>query len=283
MSVLLEKIVAAKLVTKEQAKAAELWASAINRSVWCALVKLEYVSEEQLVRFFAQEAQIPYVNLPDYRIKRGAVEMLEEHFCKQNTVIPLCRVGDTLFLACSNPFNAALMDTIGKLTRCIVEPLVATSTGIIQALDYYWHEPLVDYSMADFLVRQEPVKGMAFWREAERIAVDWPVELFPTGEALSLAVPSSGQGRASDISRDGSAIGVRLSVYMPRGVTVAVLFVPSAADVIRGRRLEAQGEIVHSFMQSTHAFCVGIRFVAIEPDVRRELLMRAGGAGGTGA
>lgn len=280
MEPLLEKIVAAGLITQEQVKAAGLWAAAINRSVWSTLVKLEYLSEEQITRFFAQEAQIPYVNLTDYRIKKSAVEILQEHFCRQNTVIPLCRIGNTLFIACANPFDSALMDAVGKLSRSVVEPLIATSTGIIQALDYYWHEPMADYDIADFLVRQGPVKGMPFWRESERIGVDWPVELFVRDDAFSLALPPCIEGRARDISRDAGAIGITFALYLPRGLKVLVALLPRPGVAADEECIELPGEIAHSYMQDTRRFSIGIRFGVVDARTREMLLKRAAGSGG---
>lgn len=280
MGPLIEKMISAGLISREQALAAAAEAVKVNRSVWAVLVALDYISEEHIMRFFAQEAQIPYVHLPDYSLKRDALETLDEHFCRAHTVIPLCRVKDTLFVACSNPFNAALMDTIGKLSRCSVEPLIATSTAIFQALDYYWHAPLIDYEIADYLVRQEPVKGMAFWRESERIPVDWPVELMIKDESLSLSVPPCVEGRARDISRDGSAIGISFALYLPRGIKVIVALPPRAATAAGQGRLELSGEIVHSFMQNTRQFCVGIRLADMGDDKKQELLRRTGSSGG---
>ena len=118
MADLVRRIIERGLVTQEQGHAAALEAARTNRTVWFSLVKLDYLSEESIVRFFAQEARIPYVHLPDYRIKQGVLKTLDEHFCRQNTVIPLCMVQETLFVACNNPFNLALLDSIGKLSGC---------------------------------------------------------------------------------------------------------------------------------------------------------------------
>jgi len=51
MQGLLEKIISAGLITPEQAKSAAGEAARINRSIWAAMIKLEYISEEHLSRF----------------------------------------------------------------------------------------------------------------------------------------------------------------------------------------------------------------------------------------
>jgi hypothetical protein len=272
MADLFERIIERGLVTQAQGHAALLEAGRTNRTVWSALVKLDYLSEESIVRFFAQEAHIPYVHLPDYRIKQGVLKTLDEQFCRQNTVIPLCMVRKTLFVACNNPFNMALLDSIGKLSGCAVEALIATSTAIIQALDYYGRIDTLQFDIAKFMVSPAPVKGLTLWRGSERIAIDWPVSITLQDESLALAFESRIEGRTHDISRDGSAIGIDLPLYLPQGITVAIVIHPIPGGKGEDARLGAVGEIVQSYMNKTPDYLMGIRFKDIHDDVRKKLL-----------
>jgi hypothetical protein len=275
MTDLSDRLIEQGLVTPEALNTARSEAFKIGRSVWFTLIKLEYLTEESIIRFFAQEANIPYVRLSDYRIKQNVLNMLDENFCRQNHVIPLWLVQDTLFIACNNPFNTALLDTIGKSSRCFVEPLMATSTAIDQAIDYYWKLENISFSVADFLVRQEPVKGMAFWRESERLEVDWPVSLAARAGDFVLADSSSIEGQVHDISRDGSAIGIHVPLYLPKGIAVNVSIRPSADNRPQDRIFETEGEIVHSYMHTALAYSVGIRFKNIEEGLKKDLLICA--------
>jgi hypothetical protein len=275
MTDLSDRLIEQGLVTREGLETARLEAAKTGRSVWATLINLDYLSEESIVRFFAQEANIPYVRLPDYRIKQNVLNMMEESFCRQNRIIPLWMVQDTLFIACNDPFNTALLDTIAKLTRCSVEPLMATSTAIDQTIDHYWKQDNISFNVADFLVKQEPVKGMAFWRESERIAVDWPVSVAVRDEALALACLSSLEGRGHDISRDGSAIGIYLPLYLPKGIAVIMKIQPLSGNKPQDRIFEAAGEIVHSYMHSGRDYSVGIRFNNIEEGAKKDLLSYA--------
>ena len=260
------------LVTQEQGHAALLEAAKTNRTVWFALVKLDYLSEESIVRFLAQEANVPYIHISDYRIKQGVVKILDEHFCRQNAVIPLWRVRETLFVACSNPFNMALLDSIGKLCDCSIELLVSSSTEIIQALDYYWRIDTIGFDMANFIVSSAPVKGFTLWRRSERIGIDWPVSITLQDDALALTFESRIESRVRDISRDGSSIGVDLPIYLPKGITVAMAMHPIVAGKRVDPGLEAEGEIVQSYMNKTPDYLVGIRFKNMQQDIKERLL-----------
>jgi hypothetical protein len=272
MTDLSDRLIEQGLVTREGLETARLEAAKTGRSVWATLIRLDYLSEESIIRFFAQEANIPYVRLPDYRIKQNVINMLEENFCRQNRVVPLWMVQDTLFIACNNPFNTALLDTIGKLSRCFVEPLMATSTAIDQTIDHYWKLDDVSFNIADFLVKQEPIKGMAFWRESERIAVDWPISVAVRDESFALTCSSSLEGRGHDITRDGSAIGIYLPLYLPKGIAVTMRIKPLSGNKPQDRIFEAAGEIVHSYMHSGREYSVGIRFNNIEEEAKKDLL-----------
>jgi hypothetical protein len=272
MTDLSDRLIEQGLVTREGLETARLEADKTGRSVWFTLIKLEYLSEESIVRFFGQEANIPYVRLSDYRIKQNVLDMLGEDFCRQNRVIPLWMVQDTLFIACNDPFNTVLLDTIGKLCRCFVEPLIATSTSIGQTIDHYWNPDNINFNIANFLVKQEPIKGMAFWRESERIAVDWPISVAMRDEAFALASSPSLEGRGHDISRDGSAIGIYLPLYLPKGIAVIIRIQPVSDNKPQDRIFETAGEIVHSYMHSGRDYSVGIRFSNIEEGAKKDLL-----------
>jgi hypothetical protein len=203
------------------------------------------------------------------------LKTLDEHFCRQNTVIPLWLVGETLFVACNNPFNMALLDSVGKASGYAVESLIATSTAIIQALDYYWRIDTIGFDMANFIVGAAPVKGLTLWRESERVALDWPVSITVEDEALALAFESRIEGRAHDISRDGSSIGINLPLYLPKGIAVALVLHPIAGGIREDVRLEAAGEIVQTYMNKTPDYSAGIRFKNMQEDVKKKMIKLA--------
>jgi hypothetical protein len=272
MNDLSDRLIEKGLVTREALDTARFEAYKIGRSVWFTLIKLEYLSEESIIRFFAQEANIPFVRLSDYRIRQNAINILEENFCRQNHVVPMWMVQDTLFIACSNPFDTAMLDAVGKLCRCFVEPLLATSTAIDQTIDYYWKLDNINFNIADFLVRQQPVKGMAFWRESERIPVDWPVSVSVRDGAFALADSSNIEGRCHDISKDGSAIGIYLPIYLPKGIAVDMNIRPLTVNISGNRTFETGGEVVHSYMHSAQAYSIGARFKNFDEGLKKDLI-----------
>jgi len=273
-----DRLVEKELITQEQLTAALLESSKTGRSLWFTLVKLEYLSEERIVRFFAQEANIPFVRLSDYHINQSVLNTLDENFCRFHNIIPLFRSRDAFVVACNNPFDTDMLDIVGKLSGSLVEPVMATASDINHALDYYWKLDSLNFVTADLLVKAQPLKGITFWRESERMLVDWPVSLSLRDSGISLAASAVIEGRGHDITRDGSAIGVYVPVYLPKGVNVSVKVFPSGRLTKSDDAIQicgAVGAIVHSHAYRQDEYLIGIRFVDIDDAARKYLIGRA--------
>ncbi len=110
------KLVEDKWITNEQFYLARQESYRTGKSIWAILVKLGYLSEEDISLFFSQESNIPFIKISDYQIKQETLDLIDENFCIQNLIIPLFKVKDVLFVACSNPLNTSLMEALAKMT-----------------------------------------------------------------------------------------------------------------------------------------------------------------------
>lgn len=59
------------------------------------------------------------------KINPGTFELLDKDFCKQNLVLPVGRVGDTIIVALSNPFELNVISKISEMTGKRVARLLA--------------------------------------------------------------------------------------------------------------------------------------------------------------
>ncbi|MFH0827911.1 MAG: hypothetical protein V1919_01955, partial [Candidatus Omnitrophota bacterium] len=125
-----EKLITEKWVEPWQLNKAKTAADNSGQSLWVSLVKFGILSEDEIALFLAQESGIPYVKISDYAIDQEVLRLVEENFALQNKIIPLFKLGNTLFVACSNPLDSGLLDTVAKMAGCIVEPLAAEAHAI---------------------------------------------------------------------------------------------------------------------------------------------------------
>ncbi|MDD5347571.1 MAG: PilZ domain-containing protein [Candidatus Omnitrophica bacterium] len=254
-----------------QIDVARLEANSSRKSLWSCLVKLGFLSEEDIAAFFAHASGIPYVRVSDYVIAPKVLHLLDENFCIQNVVIPLFKTGDTLFVACANPFNTALTDGLAKMTGTVIEPLVAAPHAILGAVDLYFRLDDRNFEMADFIVKKSSVTGVSQWRESERLSFSAAVKIIVLDETVTLMSRYPIEGKAVDLSADGSAVGIELPFYLPKGITISMTLY-SGGLASSGSVIEGRGEILRSAMLKSKSFLAGVKFLDMADKDRKQLL-----------
>ncbi len=267
-----EKLITEKWVEPGQLNKAKTAAGNSGQSLWISLVKSGILSEDEIALFLAQESGIPYVKISDYAIGQEVLRLVEENFALQNKIIPLFKIGNTLFVACGNPLDSGLLDTVAKMTGCIVEPLAAEAHAISGALDIYWRLGEKNFELADFIVKKNSFRGFVHSRGAERIFLNASFELKVLNNAVSLFSRRVITGNSLDISSDAKAIGVLASVFLPPGLEVLINLKTGQPPFLREKTIELKGRIVRSAMVKPRQYLLGIILENISEQTRKDLL-----------
>jgi hypothetical protein len=247
-----------------------------GRSIWAMFVKLGFLSLEDIAVFFAQESGVPYVNISDYLISPEAARLIEEDFCRQNLVIPLFKIKGSLFVACCNPLDTALTDSLAKLAGCDIVPLLATSSSIIKALNTLYGIEDKVFASERFLAGQGQLKGLAFWRESERLRLNIPVSIKIEDESFTLSSVSPIDGHTRDISYSGTAIGLEVFLFLPKGIVVGLEFKPDKNLTTANKvTINVKGEIAYCRMEKGRHYFLGVRFTEINDEARSQLFALA--------
>ncbi len=276
MQVLVTKLVKDNWVTNAQLDLAKQEAARNKKSIWPALVRLGYLSEEDIAIFFAQESGIPYVRISDFKIEPQIINLFEEDFCRQNSVIPLFKIKDTLFVACSNPLNTVLVDNLAKISGCAVEPLIASQQSIIQAIDLYCGLEDKAFEIEQCIVQQRPLKGIKLWRESERWALNIPVSLNVEDKSLSLNCPLPIEGYTRNVSRGGASLSLSLFLFLPKGLNVSLEFKPNKKLSGQEEIIPAKAEVLHCYVEKSKRYILGLRFTEIKDQDHKKILELAG-------
>jgi type IV pilus assembly protein PilB len=105
-------------------------------------VKLGMVTEEQLVAVLGKQLNIPYFSLGTGKLTpamdQGLERLISEEFAFKNLVLPLSRTLRSLTVAMSDPLDLILIDNLRKLTGCEINPLIATRSDIIKAVQEFY-------------------------------------------------------------------------------------------------------------------------------------------------
>ncbi|MDD4295141.1 MAG: ATPase, T2SS/T4P/T4SS family [Candidatus Omnitrophica bacterium] len=106
------------------------------------LVKLEYVTEEQIVIALSKQLAVPYVSLASGRLKPAADQNLENlvpyDFAIRNVVLPLSKSFNSLTVVMFDPLDLILLDNIKKITGCEVNTVVSTKSDLLKAIENFY-------------------------------------------------------------------------------------------------------------------------------------------------
>ena len=266
-----DKLVRDKVISKEQYNRAKEEAYRCQKSFWSSLVKLGFLSGEDLAVIFAQESGVPYARISDYKLNPEVMKLLEEDFCRQNSVIPLFKINGVLFSACANPLNTAFMDNMARILGLEIEPLFAPEEAIIKALDSYYGPQDKAFFAVELIIKQPALEGLPFWRESERLSLNVPVSI--TIDDTSLVNPCAQpiESFSRDISRNGAALGIEILFYLPKGAKISIDFKPPQSP----QPIKAKGEIIYCRMEKSKNYFLGIKFSQISSQALSQLLKLA--------
>ena len=106
------------------------------------LVKLGIVKEDQVVAALGKQLNMPYFSLGTGMLKpsmdQGLEHLIPQEFAFKNSVLPLSRMLRSLTVAMSDPLDLLLIDSLRKLTGCEINPVIATRSDIIKAIEEFY-------------------------------------------------------------------------------------------------------------------------------------------------
>jgi type IV pilus assembly protein PilB len=106
-----------------------------NSRLGSTLVHLGYVSDEEVTNFLSRQYGVPAINLQYFEIDGSVVKLIPEETAKRYQILPLSRVGASLTIAMVDPTNVFAMDDIKFMTGFNIEPVVASESAIMDAID----------------------------------------------------------------------------------------------------------------------------------------------------
>jgi type IV pilus assembly protein PilB len=113
------------LITKEQLDKALADARANSTRVGYSLVRLGFISEQDITLTLARQHRVPAVDLEKVRLDPKVIKLVPADIALKHTVLPLRRVGRTLTVAMASPADLGALDDLKFITRLEVEPVIA--------------------------------------------------------------------------------------------------------------------------------------------------------------
>lgn len=123
------------------------------------LTKKGLISQRDLMILLSQELSIPPINLSKYKISPDVIKLIPERIASQYCVLPVSKLGSTLTLAMSDPLNIFAIDDIKMLTRCEIDPVLATESNIRESIVNYYRSKTEMTKILEEAKRSEIEKG----------------------------------------------------------------------------------------------------------------------------
>jgi type IV pilus assembly protein PilB len=128
-------LVKEKVITPEQLEQATKHQKENHIRLASALVKLGFLSDEDVTNFLSRQYGVPAINLSYFEIDPAVVKLIPYETAKRYQILPLSRVGASLTIAMVDPTNVFAMDDIKFMTGFNIEPVVASESSINEGID----------------------------------------------------------------------------------------------------------------------------------------------------
>ncbi|MET0211944.1 MAG: ATPase, T2SS/T4P/T4SS family, partial [Vicinamibacterales bacterium] len=102
------------------------------------LVKLGFVTDEEITSLLSKQYGVPSINLTQFEIDPSVIKLIPADTAQKYQIVPLSRSGATLTIAITDPTNVFAMDDIKFMTGYNVEPVVASETAVTEAIKRYY-------------------------------------------------------------------------------------------------------------------------------------------------
>src|SRR3989440_1024595 len=133
-------LVKEKVITSEQLAQATKVQKETNCRLGSALVKLGYLTDEDVTNFLSRQYGVPAINLSYFEIDASVVKLIPFETAKRYQILPLSRVGASLTIAMVDPTNVFAMDDIKFMTGFNIEPVVASESAIADGIEKAYGE-----------------------------------------------------------------------------------------------------------------------------------------------
>ena len=133
-----EMLLREKKIDPEQLEQARDFQRNNGGTVYSALVKLDYMSEDNLVEFLVKKLGYPTISLDEIEVDPDALRLVPVQRARKYLVIPYGRSNSTLHVAMSDPTEPNAVDDIKFITGLAVEISITSESEIRKALDTFY-------------------------------------------------------------------------------------------------------------------------------------------------
>ncbi|RPH36084.1 MAG: type II secretion system protein GspE, partial [Planctomycetota bacterium] len=134
-----ELLLKEKRITPEQLQEALNYQKGNGGKLGLNLIKLGFVKDEEITALLSRQYGVPSISLADFEIDQSVIKLVPAETAQKYQILPLNRAGATLTIAMTDPTNVFAMDDIKFMTGYNVEPVVASESAVVEAIQRYYN------------------------------------------------------------------------------------------------------------------------------------------------
>jgi type IV pilus assembly protein PilB len=195
-----ELLVRRSVITAEQLAAAESYLHRHGGQLATTLVRLGFVSDDDLTTYLHKEYRLPVIDPLSVEPLPEVLALIPHLLSKKHDVLPISLTGSTLTLAMADPSNLGALNECKFLTGCDIRIVLAPPRGIQKAIERHYNARAKAYNEA--LTDLDGKRGIEVLRVEDTIdlaALQKATEEAPLVKLVNALMTDAVERRASDI------------------------------------------------------------------------------------
>ena len=188
-----------RLISPEQLEEAREVADKNRIKLADALVRLGYVTGEDVTRAIAEQHGREYINLRDVVIPPTVLELVPESVARENVVLPLAEEDGTLKVIVSDPTDYETFDKLQFILNRRIEIALAPREAILEAINRCYGQTVGE--SADSMLQELTDTAIDFTETEQETGAEEDIDeaSAPIVRLVNLLITEAVQMRASDI------------------------------------------------------------------------------------
>ncbi len=188
------------VITPEQLQQALVEQKINHSELGQILLKHNYITEADLAIALSEQLEIPYLELDDYEIDEEATRLIPNEIAHHHVVIPVFLIDKVLTVALANPQDVTATDTLRRISKKQIEPVLATEKDILASIEqYYGTSVKISNSMDEVIQTLEAESEESKEEKAPEEALRQLAEDQPVVKLVNMILAQAIRDRASDI------------------------------------------------------------------------------------
>ena len=131
-------LLADKLITQEQLEQALATQEKEPGKIGSILIRLGYVSEEDIAQALSKQFGYPSINLSKFEIDEKVVELIKPEIARKHIVMPVHRIGSILTIAMCDPSNLFVLEELRFSTNLRIQAVISPESSILETIEKYY-------------------------------------------------------------------------------------------------------------------------------------------------